>query len=309
MKNKSAAITRDSLMYVKAYRQIAKTVTATILFQQLEWRFSKYPEGFYKFMKPSPNHQKYKLGDSWMEELGFSREEFRTAFDAIGIRYNSKTEYLNRQKEGNTFIRRDESGNDTTEALYCSYHDRNSGLTFHLRNHDLVDRRLEEITHSVKGEPSSTVERQPSSTVEEQPQLTVEEDPRSMYSGDPPLPIILHADTTTETTHTQKNGAPQRAGVCVGSKFSLEECRRYTEHLKASGQGVNNPGGLALSFHRSGEADSLIASFLNPPLKLDVSACPDCEGRGMFYVDPANHDKGVKPCRHEKLKAPGGGDP
>lgn len=50
----------------------------------------------------------------------------------------------------------------------------------------------------------------------------------------------------------------------VGSKFSIEECRKYAQHLQATGQGINNPGGYATTIHRTGEADMLIESFLHP---------------------------------------------
>ncbi len=56
-------------------------------------------------------------------------------------------------------------------------------------------------------------------------------------------------------THTQ---TPQ--GVRVGSRFTLEECRRFAESLRP--EGIQNPGGYATSIHRSGEADDRIEAFL-----------------------------------------------
>jgi hypothetical protein len=34
----------------------------------------------------------------------------------------------------------------------------------------------------------------------------------------------------------------------MGSKFTIEECRKYAEHLRATGQGINNPGGKVQGF-------------------------------------------------------------
>jgi hypothetical protein len=48
--------------------------------------------------------------------------------------------------------------------------------------------------------------------------------------------------------------------VRVGSKFSLEECRRFAESLR--GEGIQNPGGYATAIHRSGEADDRVEAFL-----------------------------------------------
>jgi hypothetical protein len=112
---------------------------------------------------------------------------------------------------------------------------------------------------------------------------------------------IIKRHTHKETTAEK---ASQRAsrGVCVGSKFGLEDCQRYAEHLNKTGQGINNPGGFAMAIYRSGMADPLIAKFLDPGKEsspTDASDCPDCGGRGMYY--PNGFDKGAAKCRHEKL--------
>ena len=92
----------------------------------------------------------------------------------------------------------------------------------------------------------------------------------------------------------------------VGSKFTIEECRRYAEHLRSTGQGINNPGGYATTIHRTGEADEFIERFLNPAptYQADASECPDCKGSGFY--SPEGPAGGVKKCRHEKLKETSG---
>lgn len=84
--------------------------------QQLDYWFENHPEGFYKFLLPS-DHPAYKNGDSWTEELGMSKDEFRTAFDKIGHRYKSKSEF-------------DKAEDKFQGKFYCSYVDRRSNLTF-----------------------------------------------------------------------------------------------------------------------------------------------------------------------------------
>jgi hypothetical protein len=98
-----------------------------------------------------------------------------------------------------------------------------------------------------------------------------------------------------EHTHTQ-------VGESVCSRFSLEECRKYADHLKQTGQGITNPGGYATKIFRSGEADALIETFLNPPAPLDIKMCPDCHGSNFIYIEPTNPDRGVRPCKHYNLK-------
>jgi hypothetical protein len=107
----------------------------------------------------------------------------------------------------------------------------------------------------------------------------------------------IKVDTQKENTQTQEPAA----GVRVGSKFSIEECRRYAQHLQSTGQGINNPGGYATTIHRTGEADELIAQFLNPAIstQIDTSQCPDCKGSGFYY--PNGPTGGVAKCKHEKL--------
>jgi DNA-binding Lrp family transcriptional regulator len=104
-------------------------------------------------------------------------------------------------------------------------------------------------------------------------------------------------ESVVNKRHTQT-----QSGVSVFSRFTLEECRRYADHLKQTSQGITNPGGYATKIFRSGEADALIEAFLNPPVKIDPSQCPDCEGANFIYIDPLNRDRGVRPCKHERLK-------
>jgi hypothetical protein len=104
-------------------------------------------------------------------------------------------------------------------------------------------------------------------------------------------------NTQKENTQTQEPAAVVR----VGSKFTIEECRKYARHLQSTGQGINNPGGYATTINRTGEADELIERFLNPPAstQVDSSQCPDCKGSGFYY--PNGQSGGVVKCKHEKL--------
>jgi hypothetical protein len=108
--------------------------------------------------------------------------------------------------------------------------------------------------------------------------------------------------TIKETTQTQDEPV---VGVRAGSKFTIEECRKYARHLQSTGQGINNPGGYATTIHRTGEADMLVESFLHPEapspsLNLDTSQCPDCHGTGFYY--PKGMEGGVARCKHEQLR-------
>lgn len=131
MRNRALCITRNVIPYVKELRNLAGSVTASILMQQLDYWFDRSPDGFWKFLEPS-FHKMYKQGDSWTEELGFSAKEFWTAFKQIGIAYKSKTQFEN-------------AVDKFQGRFYASYYDRKQGLTFYFRNHLLVDRQLDEL--------------------------------------------------------------------------------------------------------------------------------------------------------------------
>jgi hypothetical protein len=102
MKNHLLAISRRSIPYLPDLRSAAGSVTASILMQQLDYWFSQKPDGFYKFLSPCA-HAQYQQGDSWEEELRFSADEFRAAFDRIGVRHISKTAYKKAVEQGIQF--------------------------------------------------------------------------------------------------------------------------------------------------------------------------------------------------------------
>lgn len=130
MNNLILSITRNVIPYVKELRPLTGSVTACILMQQLDYWFSKKPLGFYKFLEPC-EHPKYFKGDSWLEELGFSAEEFRNAYDKIGVRYKSKSDFDKTPKDQRF-----------KGKFYACFYDRIKRQIFYIRNDELVDATL-----------------------------------------------------------------------------------------------------------------------------------------------------------------------
>jgi hypothetical protein len=89
------------------------------------------------------------------------------------------------------------------------------------------------------------------------------------------------------------------------SKFSMEECRRYADHLHKTGQGITNPGGFAMTIYRSGISDAGVEKFIHPDAQvaIDASACETCRGTGFYY--PRGVAEGVVKCKHEALMGEG----
>lgn len=288
MKNRSAAHGQNTLLYTKAYRMITGheriSVPSTILFQRLEWRFGRYPNGFFKFLEPSPANRKYRKGDSWCEELNYTVDEFRAAFVPLGIRHSTRGDY---ERARNPFLRPEETeagkreaARYGREALYCSVLDRRSGLTFYYRNHDLVDRKLDELSRSTAGieiEEMTFEEvadgRGPSVYTQEP---SVYSQMPSVYTQEPSAytqimnhdPYQDHDSSMAHTdgTHTcaargagaSECGTPIEAGLQSGSRHSFDTILRWAE----SQPGVNSALAVATSRSRDGLADTKIAEWL-----------------------------------------------
>jgi hypothetical protein len=71
------------IIYRKELNKLTGSITATILLQQLIFHSSnKKYKPFYKFIEPC-NNELYRIGDSWTEELGFTKNEFNTAYKKL----------------------------------------------------------------------------------------------------------------------------------------------------------------------------------------------------------------------------------
>lgn len=78
------------IAYRPRLNKLTGSVTATILLQRILWRFERNGrEPFYKFKEPC-KHPAYRVGDSWCEELGFSRAEFDSARSTIAEKCRKK---------------------------------------------------------------------------------------------------------------------------------------------------------------------------------------------------------------------------
>lgn len=241
MKNRSAAISARPIPYFKTYREFCGSVLSSILFVQLEYWFgAQHGRPFYKFLEPAPAYKKYKAGDSWTEELGFSLDEFRTAFKKIGIVYKSRKQY--NQAGSQKFIREDGS-----EAFYCSVIDRVRGETTYFRNDRLVDRILLQAGNG-RFSQSLSVDGDSQSTEGVLFGLSVDGDSRSTADGDSPsgslgipisvdgespshVPVPIHvSETTTETTFSCPG---VESGAAATKKDSHARGRRRAKRTKS----------------------------------------------------------------------------
>lgn len=125
---------RDNSYYIKFYPKIKSTVgceKATLILGRLEYWFERYTSGFYKFIEPC-SHPLYREGDSWVEEIGFSRKVFTKAFDLIGVRYKSKSAFM-------------QAADKFQGKLYASYHDRKTNQNYFVRNNEYASQFIKNL--------------------------------------------------------------------------------------------------------------------------------------------------------------------
>ena len=91
---------------------------------------------------------------------------------------------------------------------------------------------------------------------------TIVEEERTLPSENTEVPQTIVEGNTYKYNNKEvlKTQTQTPSGVRVGSKFSIEECRRFAESLR--GEGIQNPGGYATTIYRSGEADDRVEAFL-----------------------------------------------
>jgi hypothetical protein len=77
---------KQGILYRPEMTRAVGGVTSAILLQQMVYWWQRSEFGpFYKFKEPCESAL-YRPGDSWCEELGFSRAEFDTAIKRIGVK-------------------------------------------------------------------------------------------------------------------------------------------------------------------------------------------------------------------------------
>ena len=95
--------------YRPSLNNITGGVLSTIILQQvLYWWKKSGRKQFYKF-RDKCNHALYSEGDSWLEELGFTRYEFDTALKRIGFKLG-KTNNEIKKEEAFIIYYRDKQG-------------------------------------------------------------------------------------------------------------------------------------------------------------------------------------------------------
>jgi hypothetical protein len=221
--------------YIPSLKLVFLSVIAVLIFQQLEYWFSLYADGFYKFLAPC-DHAMYRTGDSWTEELALSLYEFRSGFDKLGVRYKSKAE-LQKKVQNQTDI--------FQGKYYYSVVDIKQGLTYYRRND-------EKISDMLKGLFLSNIEKKRTQRIEKHRDVETESlgmkklhsqglrnsIPRNEESESP----IKEAESTQRVPEKtaasvggQNSGNPSvHTNVFAAASFGDENTRKKTKRTMAS---------------------------------------------------------------------------
>lgn len=107
--------------------ELVDSVNCCLVMAKLETLFEKHPEGFEAY------------SDYWVDELGISVGQLRTAFGKIGMQYKS----LSQMKASVDLFQ---------GKYYASFQNRSqNNVTRYLRNHDLVERGLQMLKKQIGG--------------------------------------------------------------------------------------------------------------------------------------------------------------
>ncbi len=123
------------ILYQPLLNQLTGHALASLLLQQILYRWRQNGRTpFYKFAAPC-RHVSYKAGDSWQEELAFSRTEFETARRRIGMK-------ISRSKKKQT--------EQSSTISLVTYWTDNQRLTWYALNEPLMAKRLHALVEAGK---------------------------------------------------------------------------------------------------------------------------------------------------------------
>jgi hypothetical protein len=174
---------RRLLTYRPSLNKLTGGVTATILLQQIiYWWDKKKRKPFYKFKEPCLDRVEYSEGDSWCEELAFSRAEFDTALKKIAVKMHRGMKLEEVLAQPSAYV------------VYWTDMDR---LTYYMVNAPVLARAYKEA--HVKRESSDTYSENPAIR-KEGIQRYIKRHSRFRYSENPAIDNKEIQETTSETT-------------------------------------------------------------------------------------------------------------
>ena len=95
---------KEGILYRPKFVRAVGGVTSAILLQQIIFRWIHNDrQPFFKFKEPC-GHKLYREGDSWCEELAFSRREFDTALSRIATRKTATMTIGQAMQEGKPVV-------------------------------------------------------------------------------------------------------------------------------------------------------------------------------------------------------------
>ncbi|MBA7567936.1 hypothetical protein ES695_09840 [Candidatus Atribacteria bacterium 1244-E10-H5-B2] len=197
--------------YRPKLNKITGSVLSTIILQQvLYWWKKGGRKKFYKF-KDKCNHALYSEGDSWLEELCFTREEFDTAIKRIGFKMGKTRNKIKKE-----------------EAFIIYYQDK-QGVTWYDINADYLTEKLTSLflvkweSHVTKksGNPTLLLNTKTTADIKEQ-ELTkygsLKKELKKLNFSDQEVERLLKAYTPEQVKNKLK---------ALGNRQGIRNCKAY----------------------------------------------------------------------------------
>ena len=156
------------------------SITGALLLTQIAYWDSVKGGRFYKFGRPSPSHNKYVTGDSWLEELGFTQKMLATALRSIGA---FKLGKKNKQKYSE-----EEYQEKINEAVVVYYTDQDR-VTWYELKHENMNKLLEGVYARKQGvkRPKSKTPKGNLTTEDAKKEFTCSTENTREYPQDTPI--------------------------------------------------------------------------------------------------------------------------
>lgn len=184
-----------------------ESITAALMMSQLEfWFKAREGRSFYKFLEPC-EHERYKEGDSWQEELGMSGSEIRSAFKKIGMPYKSKKAF-------------NEAGDIFKGKYYASYYDRIRKVTYYFRNTSKVKAIFNDLDRIGRG--SECLE-----CLQNESQMEIVQISDERYS-------LVEVGRINNERHSHNESYNQNEGHSQNERHSQNEGHKHNERYSQS---------------------------------------------------------------------------
>lgn len=270
---------RSVITYRPRWNQLTGSLTATILLQQmLYWWYKSGRKPFYKFFAPC-KHRAYREGDSWQEELGFTKHELETAIKKIAKKVTtgvSKTEALKNHlviywTDRNRMTWYQVNEEFLRQKLVALYSAENADFLYNAGNRNYIEK---DEKRNYQDNPGNLNYQESSISGNTCTETTTETNNIINGNNDSTKQKILNLLAQYGVRRTKK---VQR----LASLYTIDQVERVIEAARMSK--LENPQGLVVSMLESGDIPTEVKKEPQERYQ-NLSTCPVCNIDFLNYT-------------------------